>query len=97
MSKLPALIVFGVSLVHCGPTMPVKATFVSCTDHTPVASAQVERVGGNISRTRADGTWDTTSIGSGSLPVHVIAKGFEQQQVDLKPGPQGNEICLTPQ
>jgi hypothetical protein len=69
---------------------------VSCTDKTPIANAQVDRMG-NISRSRADGTWDTTSIGSGSYPVDVIAKGYKKQEVDLKPGDQGNMVCLTPE
>ncbi len=97
MIKQTVLVAFGIGLLHCGPTLPVKATFVSCADQTPVADAQVARVGGMVSRTHADGTWDAQSIGSGSMPVEVIAKGFQKQSVELKPGEAGNNVCLKPE
>lgn len=95
-SLSPLVLACAVGLLHCGPTLPVKAAFVSCTDKAPIANAQVDRMG-NISRTHADGTWDTTSIGQGSFPVEVIAKGYKTQKFDLKPGEQGNNVCLTPE
>lgn len=99
MIKQSALVLVGVvGLMHCGPTLPIKATFVSCADKSPIGDAQVSRYGGSsVSRTHADGTWDTTSIGTGSMPVEVIAKGYAKQTVELKPGEAGNTICLKPE
>lgn len=97
MSKLtPLLLAAACGLLHCGPTLPVKATVVNCATKAPIADAQFDRMG-NISRTGADGTWQTTAIGTGSLPVEVFKDGYKKDKFSLEPGAQGQTICLVPE
>ncbi len=83
-------------LLHCGPAMPVKATLVSCADKTPIPNAQVDHLS-EITRTHEDGTWSSTVSGSGALPVDIYHSGFKRQKFQLKPGEEGQTICLTPE
>lgn len=82
-------------LMGCGAAMPVHATLVSCADQTPIPNAQVDHLG-DITRTHEDGTWNSTVSGSGSLAVDVYHAGFKKGKFALKPGEQGQTICLTP-
>ena len=97
MHKLSALVVvFAFGLLHCGATLPVKAVFVSCADKTPVANAQIHRLD-STTRTHADGTWDSTSIGRGSYHVEVVAEGYKDRKAELTPGDPVTTVCLTPE
>lgn len=84
-------------LVHCGPTLPVKATLVNCADKAPIPDAQFERIGGDITRSHADGTWESTTVGNNDYAVEVHHAGFKNQKFKLKPGAEGQTICLTPE
>ncbi|RYZ59129.1 MAG: hypothetical protein EOP08_15700 [Proteobacteria bacterium] len=96
MSKLlPTVLVAACGLLHCGPTLPVKAAVVNCTTKQPIADAQFDRMG-NISRTGADGTWQTTTIGNGGFPVDVFKEGYKKDKFKLEPGDKVNNICLMP-
>lgn len=96
MSKPPPLVlVAACGLLHCGPTLPVKATLVNCATKQPIPEAQFDRMG-NISRTHADGTWETTTIGNGTFPVEVRKEGYKDDKFSLQPGEKGNVVCLVP-
>lgn len=75
--------------------MPVKATLVSCADKAPIPNAQVDHLG-EISRTHEDGTWASTVTGAGTLPVDVYHTGFKRAKFKLKPGEEGQTVCLAP-
>lgn len=92
--SIAAVSLFG--LVHCGPTLPVKATLVNCADKTPIAGAQFDRMG-SVSRSHEDGTWEANTIGQGDYAVEVHKTGFKEQKFHLKPGEQGQTICMTPE
>ena len=97
MSKLSvALVCAAAGLLHCGSTLPVKALFVSCADKTPLANAQVHRLDATT-RTHADGTWESTSIGRGSYHVEVNAEGYKERKAELTPGDAVTTVCLTPE
>lgn len=85
-----------VGLLHCGPTLPVKASFVSCADKTPIGNAQVHHLD-SVTRTHADGSWDSTSIGKGSYHVEVVAQGYKEKKAELTPGEAVTTVCLTPE
>jgi hypothetical protein len=94
--KLPVLLLVAAGLVHCGPTLPVKATVVSCTTKQPIEGAQFDRMG-NITRSNPDGTWESSTIGEGTFPVDVMKAGYKKEKFQLKPGQQGQVVCMTPE
>ena len=90
-----SLLLLSFGLLHCGPSLPVKATLVSCADQKPIPNAQFDHLG-DISRTHEDGTWSSTMSGSGTLAVDVYHAGFKRTKFALKPGEEGQTVCLTP-